>query len=116
MDGPDSDDNVVVVCQSCHHKLETLYDKTFYERLGIADEQGERKTHLPCYERECDRIADYQLKGNEWWVCHACLIDKAKSDVQFLRSVDVDKKAAVGRNALQRIEADELTHGIEINE
>jgi hypothetical protein len=40
--GTDQKENLVTVCPTCHRKLETLYDKNFYENIGIQerDNQG----------------------------------------------------------------------------
>lgn len=75
MNGTDHDFNLVSVCSVCHHKLETLYDKRFYEALGIKDESGERKTHLPCIRNDCMNSPDYlaRNKGHEWLaICAEC--------------------------------------------
>lgn len=43
--GSDESGNLVVVCATCHRKLEDLYDDEFYETLGIesASSGGSRK-------------------------------------------------------------------------
>lgn len=33
--GSDSDDNLVKVCPTCHRKIENLYNRDFYETLGV---------------------------------------------------------------------------------
>jgi len=38
-DGRDDEENLVDVCPTCHSKLERLYDKRFYKRLGEYDGQ-----------------------------------------------------------------------------
>ncbi|QIO25411.1 HNH endonuclease [Haloarcula sp. JP-L23] len=35
--GTDKNENLVTVCPTCHRKLETLYDKEFYESIGIKE-------------------------------------------------------------------------------
>lgn len=56
-DGSDSPLNIVEVCQLCHQRLENLYDKRFYEQLGVTDEKGERRSHRDCLWADCDRDA-----------------------------------------------------------
>lgn len=66
--GSDDRENLVGVCERCHKKLERLYDKRFYERLGITDEKGERENHFPCLV--CDSRATVKLSrhtGNDWF-------------------------------------------------
>lgn len=46
--GPDTDENVVELCDACHTRIERLYDKSFYEWFGITDEKGQRRYHRPC--------------------------------------------------------------------
>jgi len=59
--GSDRQENLVAVCDSCHKKLEALYDKRFYEKLGIEDEEGSRKAHFECITHDCSRRADYRV-------------------------------------------------------
>jgi len=40
--GSDEPENTVLLCGSCHDKIEELYDDTFYERLGIAVEEAKQ--------------------------------------------------------------------------
>jgi len=39
-DGSDSEENLVEVCPTCHRKLESLYNKRFYEALGVSSDGG----------------------------------------------------------------------------
>jgi hypothetical protein len=67
--GTDTRENLVALCDRCHKKLEQLYDKRFYEKLGIADETGERKQHFQCFE--CDDRAEVSMSYKEGplWFC-----------------------------------------------
>jgi len=51
--GPDTPENIVGLCETCHNKLERLYDTSFYEWFGIDDEQGERRFHTRCQQEGC---------------------------------------------------------------
>lgn len=53
-DGPDTEENIVELCDLCHKRIERLYDKSFYEWFGIKDEKGERKYHRQCDAVSCD--------------------------------------------------------------
>lgn len=72
--GSDSRENLVGVCERCHKKLERLYDKRFYEQLGITDEQGERHHHYPCAwcgDEQVDCKVEFK-DGNTEWICLNC--------------------------------------------
>lgn len=68
--GKETRENLVGVCERCHKKLERLYDKRFYERLGIDDSTGERKNHFPC-TMNCNNRGKVRLsfKGFNGWYC-----------------------------------------------
>lgn len=70
--GSDQRENLVGVCERCHAKLERLYDKRFYEKLGIADETGERYVHFECTRYDCDERADEKVyvAGHVVWYCN----------------------------------------------
>jgi hypothetical protein len=73
--GSDSRENLVALCDRCHRKIEALYDKRFYERLGIADETGDRKAHFECVGQDCQQRAQVRLKneaGFPRWNCLDC--------------------------------------------
>lgn len=50
--GDDTDENLVSVCPTCHSKLETLYDKRFYDELGVETEP-ETETGGECSHGDC---------------------------------------------------------------
>jgi hypothetical protein len=39
--GSDQDENLVGLCASCHAAIEKLYDKRFYDKLGVESDSGE---------------------------------------------------------------------------
>ncbi|ADB63984.1 hypothetical protein Htur_5097 (plasmid) [Haloterrigena turkmenica DSM 5511] len=55
--GSDSRDNLVIVCHDCHWKLERLYNKDFYEQLGIDDPRTTREKHITCDIAGCTNQA-----------------------------------------------------------
>lgn len=76
--GPDSDENIVRVCDRCHKKLERLYDKSFYEWFGIDDEQGSIRFHRPCGWPSCENMAEVKIghgipMGNNLY-CKKCAV------------------------------------------
>lgn len=80
-EGRDTRENIVCVCERCHKKLERLYDKRFYERLGIADETGERYQHFECEMADCSDRADAKMYGSiagGWaaWYCIRCATEQ----------------------------------------
>lgn len=112
MGGSDEAENKVILCSVCHYKLETLYDKRFYEQLGITDEKGERRYHLPCITQDCDAIADYKYAGH--MRCHNCAVRLSRDDEPQLRSVQVDEQKRVEEKLLSRIEAGELKREVDL--
>jgi hypothetical protein len=51
--GSDSEANTVDVCHDCHWKLERLYNKDFWEAIGIEDPRSTRESHITCYQHGC---------------------------------------------------------------
>lgn len=78
--GRDRRENLVGVCERCHKKLEALYDKRFYEKLGITDEDGERKAHFECLMADCSKRAKVKLSGyTSSWYCFDHAVERARS-------------------------------------
>ncbi|UBF23414.1 HNH endonuclease [Haloarcula tailed virus 3] len=76
--GSDSRENLVALCDRCHRKIEALYDKRFYEKLGVTDETGERSTHFECGMSECSNRARVKAakQGYEGaWYCLDCVTE-----------------------------------------
>jgi len=70
--GSDARENLVVVCERCHKKLETLYDKRFYERLGLSDDRGDRRSHFACARGRCGSKGRVKLENGYTvsdWLC-----------------------------------------------
>lgn len=61
------------MCERCHKKLEALYNKRFYEKLGIDDEKGSRESHIECAVHDCSDRADFRVRnpqyGSSWYRC-----------------------------------------------
>ena len=70
--GRDTRENLVGVCERCHKKLERLYDKRFYEQLGIPDEKGKRKFHFQCL-RCNDQKPDAAIQTKAGNIEHFCI-------------------------------------------
>lgn len=72
-DGSDEDENLVKVCPTCHRKLESLYDKSFYERIGrkigfVTRKELERKRDVAVEilkDLDCERSKGF-LYGVEY--------------------------------------------------
>lgn len=69
--GSDREENLVIVCADCHSNLEALYDKRFYERLGLSDDSGEQRSHFACTIPDCDEPATMRVQNAkgfvDWW-------------------------------------------------
>jgi len=59
--GSDSAENLVDLCPSCHEVLERLYDKRFYDVLGVSKE--EKDFDYLCVEAECCAHATQKFTG-----------------------------------------------------
>lgn len=70
--GSNSQENLVIVCEDCHQKLEAIYDKRFYERLGLSDERGAKRSHYACFLVNCPNTARLNIRtkaGSKQWFC-----------------------------------------------
>jgi len=54
--GSDRLENLVTVCPTCHRKLEKLYGRRFYERLGIPDNTPPKDSRLNLARRYLDEL------------------------------------------------------------
>lgn len=74
-DGSDRDENLVDLCPTCHEKLERLYDKRFYDELGVEKEEEDDSVELgTCQCGDCLSDAEYDIGGwndNRMKVCSA---------------------------------------------
>lgn len=94
-EGMDRRDNLVAVCERCHKKLEALYDKRFYEKLGIEDEKGSRESHIECLKHDCSNRADFRARSVQHTSRHYYCIEHAAErleDWDFSRG-DLDRYA-----------------------
>lgn len=66
-DGSDDDQNLVTLCASCHAAIEKLYDRRFYDKLGVEKPRGPGRCELD----DCTATADARLDnhGDGLWVC-----------------------------------------------
>jgi len=56
-DGSDEPTNIVDLCHSCHWKLERLYNKEFWEVIGIEDPRTTAESHISCAHTNCSEPA-----------------------------------------------------------
>jgi len=56
-EGSDAQSNLVDLCHDCHWKLERLYNKDFWEAIGIEDPRSTRETHITCDMHGCTNPA-----------------------------------------------------------
>lgn len=84
MNGSDKAENLVIVCDRCHDKLEQLYDKRFFERLGLSDDSGDDRSHFACGIGDCRTAAVVKIQQNacSMWYCRDCAVDR------IYRSID----------------------------
>jgi len=66
-DGSDDDENLVTLCASCHAAIEKLYDRRFYDKLGVKKPRGPDTCELDdCTASAAKRLNDH---GESLWVC-----------------------------------------------
>jgi len=63
-DGSDDAQNIVSVCPTCHSKLERLYNKRFYDALGVSVEAA---VSGPCDHSECTAAAETDFNTPDGW-------------------------------------------------
>lgn len=81
--GSNRKENLVIVCERCHKKLENLYNKRFYERLGLSDDKGEERTHFACRKGDCRNgaVVAIKIRQDVGWYCWDCSVPiLARSD------------------------------------
>lgn len=94
--GSDLRENLVIVCETCHEKLESLYDKRFYERLGLSDNKGDHRSHFACLITDCSSPATLKLdmKQSKEWFCntHADAVRNRAANFEptVLQEVSID--------------------------
>ena len=52
-DGSDKPTNTVELCHDCHWKLERLYNKDFWNAIGVDDPRSTKKSHVQCAIHDC---------------------------------------------------------------
>lgn len=94
--GSDSAENLVIVCEECHKKLERLYDASFYERFGVEDHGKQRLTHLVCHDHQCSERAEVRATAHGeigeprvTYYCKPCA-DRRDNLTQVQQIVDAD--------------------------
>jgi len=75
-DGSDQPTNVVELCHDCHWKLERLYNKDFWEAIGVDDPRATKETHATCNYYNCieNAVGRFDLGDG----IHALRCDKHK--------------------------------------
>lgn len=61
--GSDNTENLVTVCPTCHSKLESLYNKRFYQQLGVdcqQEQQGKNTTRLEKQRVVLEMIEEFE--------------------------------------------------------
>ena len=90
VDGSSEDENLVVLCASCHQAVEKMYDARFYEELGVRRDIGGPTPDKICDRESCTATADVWLEpaaGDEQFaVCkgHAeCQFEECSRKAEF---------------------------------
>ncbi|OAQ51728.1 hypothetical protein HTG_16860 [Natrinema mahii] len=64
-DGSDLPGNTVDLCHDCHWKLERLYNKDFWEAIGVDDPRATKESHVTCNYHSCMKsaVGSYHASG-----------------------------------------------------
>lgn len=64
-DGSDLPSNTVDLCHDCHWKLERLYNKDFWEAIGVDDPRATKESHVTCHYHSCMKpaVGSYHASG-----------------------------------------------------
>lgn len=74
--GSDEGENLVDLCPNCHRGIERLYNKRFYDALGVSPEDYQHPDLDPeCAKRGCSSLDTtvVSTNGRHMSVCHAHL-------------------------------------------
>lgn len=78
-DGSDDEKNIVEVCPTCHSKLESLYDKRFYDKLGVDTPTGSGGGECV----GCGTVTTNQVFNGamveSFWMCEECYVKSGYS-------------------------------------
>ena len=70
-DGSDAEKNTVDVCHECHWKLERLYNKDFWEAIGVDDPRSTKESHVVCDIHGCVKPS-VQRYGTSKGIVYRC--------------------------------------------
>jgi hypothetical protein len=89
-DGSDRKSNTVNLCHSCHWKLERLYNKDFWDAIGVEDPRSTKETHLTCEHHGCLNQAVGDFRTTVGIVTYRCKEHKPSNSEESpkLKSVD----------------------------
>jgi len=71
-DGSDADSNIVKVCHDCHWKLERLYNKDFWEAIGIDDPRAVEGSHISCNYKNCTQLSTHTARLDDGTKARYC--------------------------------------------
>lgn len=100
--GSDDKENLVQLCSNCHTSVERLYDKRFYDELGVAvPENGEGGEDHVCMKSGCTSEETSRMESQNYvvWVCayhKECAFDRClERGEKLLEDVVADKSLLV---------------------
>ena len=71
-DGSDLPTNTVELCHDCHWKLERLYNKEFWNAIGVDDPRAAKESHLTCSYHGCIENAVGRFETRSGLFVHRC--------------------------------------------
>lgn len=102
-DGSDRRSNIVDLCHDCHWKLERLYNKDFWNAVGVKDPRATKESHLTCEHHSCLNQAVGAFHTSAGPISYRCEDHKpgnTANDVQIRTTEGVDEDY-INRNISQ---------------
>jgi len=100
--GSDAESNLVDLCHDCHWKLERLYNKEFWEAIGVDDPRATREGHVVCEYHQCMEHATNRVP-TPTGIAHYC--DEHKNLSKYAPvETDADQQDKPKLKSLQKYE------------
>lgn len=114
-DGSERRSNVVDLCHDCHWKLERLYNKDFWDAVGVEDPRSTKETHLTCEHHGCLNQAVGDFRTTAGTVTYRCEEHKPSNSNENseLRSVNGVDQEFVDKTISQlELSCQQLKYGL----
>ena len=83
--GSDLPTNTVDLCHECHWKLERLYNRDFWEAIGVNDPRSTKESHVTCYYHSCLELSVGHYHNNSGRLVYRCAKHMPDEEGESLR-------------------------------